>query len=248
MKYKFVSKAKMPSPAEIKGTMNFGKVVANSKVLAGAKITSAVLKGTAAVKSAVVSTVSVAVVATSTYVVYPELFQKTTPEPEIMTETPFVIPADTVATEEPVVVDSSGVQPSVLADTISSVPAATNTRSNKKIPRQSPTQNDNHLVDKNILIRASPLPDTDALMSHIHSQLKYPIQHLGDSIQGYVKLLFKVNEEGQTENVKVLESLGKAFDSEAIRVIRSYKKWRPASYNGKPQEGFFQIDIKFEIK
>ena len=159
-----------------------------------------------------------------------------------------MIPADTVATEEPVVVDSSGVQPSVLADTISSVPAATNTRSNKKIPRQSPTQNDNHLVDKNILIRASPLPDTDALMSHIHSQLKYPIQHLGDSIQGYVKLLFKVNEEGQTENFKVLESLGKAFDSEAIRVIRSYKKWRPASYNGKPQEGFFQIDIKFEIK
>ena len=68
MKYNFVNKVKTPSPAEIKSTMSFGKVAANSKALAGAKITSAVLKGTAAVKTAVVSTVSVVAVATTTYI------------------------------------------------------------------------------------------------------------------------------------------------------------------------------------
>lgn len=240
MKYNFVNKVKTPSPAEIKSTMSFGKVVASSKAMAGVKITSAVLKGTAAVKTAVVSTVSVIAVATTTYVTYPEIFSSAKEEPQKpIVEEQITLPVeDSIATNEEVEKDSVVADPTPVQKPIKTPQPAVV----KQAP-QAPL-----LTNEDVVIQAYPLPDKESFTRHINKELSYPVQHLGDSIQGFVQVRFRINKRGQTEDFKISKSLGEAFDNEAIRVIRSYKRWMPASYNGEAVDSYMHMIITFQLK
>ncbi|HEY9116415.1 MAG TPA: TonB family protein [Roseivirga sp.] len=242
MKYNFVNKVKTPSPAEIKSTMSFGKVAANSKALAGAKITSAVLKGTAAVKTAVVSTVSVVAVATTTYITYPEIFTSVNEEPQKpVVEEPFALPIeDSVATIEEAVEDS------VVAESTPVQKPISTPKPQPKVVKKTPQVP--LLINEDVVIQAFPLPDKESFTRHINRELSYPVQHLGDSIQGFVQVRFKVNKRGQTEDFKISKSLGEAFDNEAIRVIKAYKNWQPASYNGEAVDSYMHMLITFQTK
>lgn len=242
MKYNFINKGKIPSPAEIKSTMSFGKMVASSKAMAGVKLTSAVLKGTAAVKTAVISTVSVVAVATTTYVTYPEIFSSSKDEQsKPVMEEQIVSPViDTVSTIDVMQSDKSSSQPVKVVKPVSKPPVQ------KPVVKKSTPPP--LLINEDVVVQAYPLPSRENFMSHINSQLKYPIQHLTDSIYGFVKVRFRVNKKGETDDFKISKSLGEAFDNEAIRVIRSYKLWQPASYNGEAVDSYMHLTINFQIK
>lgn len=245
MKYGFVKKGKVPDPAQIKSTMNFGKMAANSKAFMGAKITSSVLKGVTAVKTAVVSSVSVAVVATTTYVAYPELF----------TDKPNEIQPPTIELQDSDLVTDSLTQDEVLVvDTaqINSMPA--DSVQQTAVPKPKPaaakaqTQAPPLLLSADVIVEAYPLPDLESFHRHINKRLNYPVQHLRDSIQGFVDVRFKVNKQGHTEDFKISKSLGEAFDNEAIRVIRAYKEWQPATYNGEAVDSYKYFKVIFQLK
>lgn len=247
MKYSFVRKGKVPDPGQIKSTMNFGKVAANSKAFVGAKITSSVLKGVTAVKTAVVSTVSVAVVATSTYVAYPELFtqqESTIQEPQVEMEAPITI--DSLYKEEVMNPDTAQ-----LNSVVSQPPVEQPVKKDSVVKTTPPVEEEEEpllLLSADVIVGAYPLPDKNRFLAHINDKVSYPVQHLGDSIQGYVKVRFKVNKKGQTEDFKISKSLGEAFDNEAIRVIRAYKQWQPATYNGEAVDSYLHFTVRFQIK
>lgn len=244
MKYSFVKKGKVPDPAQIKSTMNFGKVAANSKAFVGAKVTSSILKGATAVKTAVVSTASVAVVATSTYVVYPEIFENSSNqdlEPaKIELQQEDILP-DSITQVEVIPVDTAQLieEPEVKEDSVISTPKPV-------LKKQEPAPI--LLLSEDVIVEALPLPDLSSFHNHINDNLSYPVQHLHDSIEGFVKVRFKINKKGLTEDFKISKSLGEAFDNEAIRVIRAYKQWQPATYNGEAVDSYKHFKVIFKLK
>lgn len=78
---------------------------------------------------------------------------------------------------------------------------------------------------------------------------KYPIDALRNGIQGWVKLIFDINEIGQVINVKVLDSQPKRiFDKAAKQALRKWK-YRAKSVDGQPviQQNFsVQLDFNME--
>jgi len=101
---------------------------------------------------------------------------------------------------------------------------------------------------EDVLVRAYPLPDLPTFLASIDQELVYPKETRADSIEGYVKIFFKVNKEGKPENFKIVNSLGEQFDQEAIRVLANHDKWEPATFNGQAVDSYFTIKVLFEIQ
>lgn len=85
-----------------------------------------------------------------------------------------------------------------------------------------------------------------ALMEYIQKKLKYPKGQEG--IEGEVTLQFVVKKNGKVGDVKVVCSLGKDFDREAIRVIKSLPKFTPGRHNGKAVSVWYMLPVSFKLK
>jgi len=62
---------------------------------------------------------------------------------------------------------------------------------------------------------------------------------------GKVIVSFVVETNGEISNEKVEKSLDQASDQEALRVIKSSQKWKPALENGEKARSAYQISINF---
>ena len=62
------------------------------------------------------------------------------------------------------------------------------------------------------------------------SNLKYPEKALNENVQGTVMVEFIVETDGSVSDVKVLRSVSKECDEEAVRVVK-LGKWNPAVDN-----------------
>lgn len=68
------------------------------------------------------------------------------------------------------------------------------------------------------------------------------------NIQGTVYIGFVVNEFGDVCNVEVLRGVHQSLDDEAVRVIKSLPKWKPATKDGQPISVSHSVPIKFLLK
>jgi TonB family protein len=73
------------------------------------------------------------------------------------------------------------------------------------------------------------------------------VEALKDSIEGIVSVSFVIDKNGKPDQVKVLNSLGSAFDTEALRVISGMPQWKPAMINGKPVAARISMALTFQI-
>ena len=72
-----------------------------------------------------------------------------------------------------------------------------------------------------------------AMMKFLSSNVKYPVEAQKAGTQGRVILSFIVNKDGSISNVEVIRSVSKELDAEAVRVVQSMPKWKPAMSGGK---------------
>lgn len=56
---------------------------------------------------------------------------------------------------------------------------------------------------------------------------------------------FKVQADGTCTDFKVVRSMGKCFDEEALRVLRLMPKWSPATMYGKPCSCKYTVAVCF---
>ena len=63
--------------------------------------------------------------------------------------------------------------------------------------------------------------------------LKYPESLDKKGIGGKVIVLYEVDTFGNTRNAKIVQSVCKELDDEAVRLIYLLKKWKPATLHGK---------------
>lgn len=86
-----------------------------------------------------------------------------------------------------------------------------------------------------------------ALLRFIAEHIRYPQSAVNDEIQGVVYLRFVVNEDGSVGDVVVDKGLQKDCDEEAIRVVKSFPRFKPAKQEGKPVKCWFSLPIRYTL-
>lgn len=86
-----------------------------------------------------------------------------------------------------------------------------------------------------------------ACMDYIQKNMRYPEAAKKAGMQGRVMVQFVVDKEGNIMNPKVLRSVDKEFDAEAIRLVKAMPKWNPGKQRDVPVAVKFIIPVKFQL-
>jgi len=89
---------------------------------------------------------------------------------------------------------------------------------------------------------------TQGIISLIKKETRYPNTKKVPKNGGKVLLEYIIEKDGYISNVKVLESAGKPFDVEAIRVLKKMERWIPGRADGKDVRVSFTQPIRFFVK
>ena len=85
------------------------------------------------------------------------------------------------------------------------------------------------------------------MMEYLRENLKYPESVREKGIEGKVYVQFVVEKDGSINDVKILRSVCKELDNEAVRVIKAMPKWNPGTQNGEPVRTTMMLPINFKI-
>jgi len=88
------------------------------------------------------------------------------------------------------------------------------------------------------------------MMRYLSKNIKYPEVAIQAGIQGKVNLRFVVGKDGSIENVTLTKGVPGCpeCDKEAIRVVRSMPKWKPAKNDGKVVKSYFNLPVTFKLQ
>jgi protein TonB len=88
-----------------------------------------------------------------------------------------------------------------------------------------------------------------ALFKYISSTVNYPTmsRELGEQTKVVVK--FVIEKDGSVGNAEVVKGGGfTQLNKEALRVVKSMKKWKPGMSGGQPARVYFYLPINFVLK
>lgn len=102
---------------------------------------------------------------------------------------------------------------------------------------------------------AQGLPDSppefpggmQALMAFVGSHTQYPAEAMKKGIEGSVVVRFVVETDGSVGNVQVAKSLSPDCDSEAVRVVKSMPRFKPAIRNGEAVPVTCNVPFRFKM-
>jgi len=89
---------------------------------------------------------------------------------------------------------------------------------------------------------------TDSLYTFIKRTLQYPKSAKETGIEGYVIVSFVITKMGDVSNVEVLRGLNTELDAEAVRIVKSIPRWKPAWDKGKLVQVYQTIPIHFNLE
>ena len=83
------------------------------------------------------------------------------------------------------------------------------------------------------------------LRKYIEENTVYPEAAKNKGLEGKVFINFAVSITGDVEDVKIARGVDPILDNEAIRVVQSMPKWKPATQRGKPVRATFTLPVAF---
>lgn len=87
-----------------------------------------------------------------------------------------------------------------------------------------------------------------ALERFFENNVQYPEQATQNDVQGVVKLIFSVDENGKIyQPVTVGDKVGYGIEEEAIRVFNKMPAWTPGKIKGKNVKTRFTLPIRFQL-
>ena len=86
-----------------------------------------------------------------------------------------------------------------------------------------------------------------ALMKYIQTHIKYPPTAARNHVQGRVIVRFVVREDGSVDAVKVVRSVDKDLDREAVRVCKTLPQFTPGRQNGKIVPVWYTLPVTFKL-
>ena len=86
------------------------------------------------------------------------------------------------------------------------------------------------------------------LMEYIYKNLRYPYAASSRKIENTVICTFIIDKDGSVKQIEVTQSAHPYLDREAIRVLNTLPKWKPARQHGKPIRVKYTLPIVFRLK
>ena len=90
--------------------------------------------------------------------------------------------------------------------------------------------------------------DDAALMKFLSSNINYPQVAMENGVQGRVIVQFVVTKNGSVGEVKVIRSVDRDLDKEAIRLCKSLPKFIPGKMNGQAVNVWYTLPITFKLQ
>ena len=88
---------------------------------------------------------------------------------------------------------------------------------------------------------------TDAFAAWVSGHLKYPQDAKEARVEGTVIVKFVIGTNGGVQEVEVEKGVYPSLDAEAVRVVRSSPKWKPAVKDGKPIRMRYDLPVIFTL-
>jgi TonB family protein len=88
-----------------------------------------------------------------------------------------------------------------------------------------------------------------ALMEYLSKNTEYPDAAKAANVTGVAHLEITVDKTGQVSEARVLnQDIDPSLAEEAIRVVESMPRWKPAEVDGKPVVGKLTLPIRFQLE
>lgn len=87
-----------------------------------------------------------------------------------------------------------------------------------------------------------------ALMKFLASHINYPPIPAENNIQGRVVVQFVVEKDGKVGEVKIVRSVDKDLDREAVRVCKALPKFTPGRQNGRAVPVWYTLPVNFKLQ
>ena len=87
-----------------------------------------------------------------------------------------------------------------------------------------------------------------ALMKYLSSHIQYPTMAQENNVQGKVVVQFVVTKTGEVGEVKVVRSVDKDLDREAVRVCKTLPKFVPGRQNGQAVAVWYTLPVQFKLQ
>ncbi len=86
-----------------------------------------------------------------------------------------------------------------------------------------------------------------AFMDYIKTNMRYPASAKEKGTQGRVTVQFVVDKDGSIKEPKLLRSVDKDMDAEALRLISNMPKWKPGRQKGQPVAVKYTVPVMFSL-
>jgi len=86
------------------------------------------------------------------------------------------------------------------------------------------------------------------LMDYIYKNLRYPYTAASKKIENCVICTFIIDIDGSVKQAEIVQSAHPLLDKEALRIVKSLPKWKPAKQHGKPIRVKYTLPIIFRLK
>lgn len=87
----------------------------------------------------------------------------------------------------------------------------------------------------------------DALNNFLHDNLHYPEEAKEKGVEGRVIVQFWIENDSTITHVVVVSKPNPLLDAEAVRLISSMPKWKPATQKGKPVRCRYVVPVHFKL-
>jgi protein TonB len=88
----------------------------------------------------------------------------------------------------------------------------------------------------------------ESFYNYLRNTIRYPAVAKENNVQGKVFVSFVVEKDGSLTDIKVVRGIGSGCDEEAVRVLKSSKKWNPGIQNGRPVRVAYTMPISFALQ
>lgn len=88
---------------------------------------------------------------------------------------------------------------------------------------------------------------TNALMTYLRDNIKYPAEAAKAGIQGMVIVQFVVGKDGAVRDIKPVKSVSPELDAEAVRVVAAMPKWVPGYQRGEAVNVRYTLPVNFRM-
>ena len=87
-----------------------------------------------------------------------------------------------------------------------------------------------------------------ALMKYLNENINYPQVAMENGVQGRVIVQFVVTKNGTIGEVKIIRSVDRDLDKEAVRLCKSLPKFIPGKMNGQAVNVWYTLPITFKLQ